>query len=139
LLPGALTAPLLQLMNELVSFAVVTFLFAAMFKYLPDAVVAWRHALIGGAVTALLFTVGKTLIGLYLGQADPGHVYGAAGSLAIVLIWVYYSSMILFFGAEFTQVWARFRGSPIRPVPGAVRILKQQERVEDGLRMTNEE
>jgi membrane protein len=130
ILPGAFTAPLLHLINTLVSFAVVTFLFGAMFRYLPDAIVAWRDALTGGALTAVLFTIGKALIGYYLGQADPGSVYGAAGSLAIVLIWVYYSAMILFFGAEFTQVWARSRGVPIRPVPGAVRIVKEQERVE---------
>jgi membrane protein len=103
-----------------------------MFRLLPDAIVRWRYALAGGAVTALLFTLGKAGISLYLGQADPGSVYGAAGSLAVVLIWIYYSSMILFWGAEFTQVWARWRGHPIQPVPGAVRVVRQQERVEPG-------
>jgi membrane protein len=127
---GALTGAILLTLNELISFVVVMLLFAAMFKLLPDAVVTWGHALVGGTVTAVLFTLGRMGIGMYLGQADPGSVYGAAGSLAVVLIWVYYSSMILFFGAEFTQVWAGYRGTPIRPVPGAVRIVQTQERVE---------
>lgn len=128
--PEPLTGPILSAINAGVSFAVITFLFAVMFKFLPDAIVAWRDALAGGAVTALLFTLGKTGIGLYLGRTDPGSVYGAAGSLAVVLIWIYYSSMILLWGAEFTQVWARTRGVPIRPVSGAVRIVQQQERVD---------
>jgi membrane protein len=128
--PDALTGTVIATINELISFAVVTLLFASMFKFLPDAVVVWRDALVGALVTAVLFTLGKTGIGLYLGQTDPGSVYGAAGSLAVVLIWIYYSSMILFWGAEFTRVWARWRGFPIHPVPGAVRITRQQERVE---------
>jgi membrane protein len=130
LTPDALTRPVLSVINHLVSFSVITVLFAAMFKLLPDAVVAWKHAFVGGAVTALLFTLGKAGIGIYLGQSDPGSVYGAAGSLAVVLIWIYYSSMILFWGAEFTKVWAEWRGAPIRPVPGAVHIVQRQERVE---------
>lgn len=128
--PDPVTGPILSAINAGVSFAVITLLFAAMFKFLPDAIVAWRHALAGGAVTALLFTFGKTGIALYLGRTDPGSVYGAAGSLAVVLIWIYYSSMILLWGAEFTQVWARSRGVPIRPVPGAVRIVLKRERVD---------
>jgi len=130
LLPGGLTGALLSATHITVSFAIITFLFAAMFKLLPDAVVAWRHALVGGLVTAVLFTLGRIGIGFYLGQADPGSVYGAAGSLAVVLIWVYYSSIILFLGAEFTMVWALRRGFPIRPVPGAVRIVLTQERAD---------
>jgi membrane protein len=130
LTPEPLTGTVLAAVNDVATFLVITVLFAAMFRYLPDAVVAWRHALAGGVVTAILFTVGKTAIGLYLGRTDPGSVYGAAGSLAVVLIWIYYSSMILFFGAEFTQVWARWRGSPIEPQPGAVRVVRHQERVD---------
>lgn len=128
--PAAISAALLQAINYLVGLTVITLLFAAMYKYLPDAVVAWRDALIGGVVTALLFNLGRFLIGLYLGRSDPGSVYGAAGSLAVVLVWIYYSSMILLLGAEFTQVWAKNRGFPIVPVPGAVRILRTQERIE---------
>ncbi|HEV2132211.1 MAG TPA: YihY/virulence factor BrkB family protein [Longimicrobiaceae bacterium] len=128
--PGAISAVLLQGINYLVGLTVITLLFAAMYEYLPDAVVARRDALVGGLVTALLFNLGRFLIGLYLGQSDPGSVYGAAGSLAVVLVWIYYSSMILLLGAEFTQVWAKRRGFPIMPVPGAVRILRTQERIE---------
>jgi membrane protein len=130
LTPRPLSGAVLWATNTLVTFAVMTLLFAAMFKFLPDAVVRWRHVLVGGTVTALLFTLGKAGIGLYLGQADPGSVYGAAGSLAVVLIWIYYSSMILFWGAEFTQVWARRRGMPIVPIPGAVRIVETREPVQ---------
>lgn len=109
LFPGA--DLLARLVNLFVSFGVVTFLFALIFKYLPDAEIAWRDVWAGAAGTALLFAVGKELIGLYLGQTSATSVYGAAGSLVVVLLWVYYSSQILFFGAEFTQVWSRTRGS----------------------------
>jgi membrane protein len=127
---GWLSPFLLQLINLATSFVVVALLFAAMFRLLPDAVVAWRDALLGGVVTAALFELGKTGIGLYLGRTDLVDVYGAAGSLAVVLIWIYYSSMILLLGAEFTWVWASRRGRPIEPEPGAVRIARTQERVD---------
>jgi membrane protein len=109
LFPGA---PLLfQGLNFLVSFGVVTLLFAMIFKLLPDATIGWGDVWVGAAFTSLLFGVGKVAIGYYLGVAGAGSVYGAAGSLVIVLLWVFYSSQLLFFGAEFTQVWARRRGS----------------------------
>ncbi|WP_447985885.1 YihY/virulence factor BrkB family protein [Nitrospira sp. Nam74] len=95
------------------SFGVITLLFAMMFKLLPDAKVAWRDVWIGAGLTSLLFTVGKFLIGLYLGKADVGSAYGAAGSLVILLVWMYYSSQILLFGAEFTSVYANRYGSHI--------------------------
>ena len=110
----------LHVLNLVVTVAVVGLLFAAMFKYLPDAEAAWKDVWVGGLVTAVLFVIGKTLIGLYLGQSDPGKAFGAAGSLAVILVWIYYTSMILFFGAEFTQTWAERRGQGIRPEPGAV-------------------
>mgnify|MGYP002779712488 CR=1 FL=1 len=97
-------------------------LFATMFKVLPDAIIAWRDAAVGGAVTALLFTLGKFGIGLYLGRSDPGNAFGAAGALAVVLVWTYYAGMILLAGAEFTQQWAEQRGRGIEPEPGAVRV-----------------
>src|SRR5207248_6387458 len=103
-----------------VSFAVITLLFAMLYKVLPDARVAWRDVWVGAAVTALLFTVGKFLIGLYLGSSSIGSAYGAAGSLAVFLVWVYYSAQILFLGAEFTQVYAQRRGRPIVPKGNAV-------------------
>ena len=90
-------------------------LFAIIFKYLPDVQVQWRDVWVGAAVTAVLFAVGKTLIGLYLGKSTVASPYGAAGSLLILLLWVYYSAVLVFLGAEFTQVQAKVRGSPIEP------------------------
>jgi len=103
--------PLLQGLNFLVSFGVITLLFAMMFKILPDAPVAWNDVWIGAAVTAFLFTIGKFLIGVYLGKANFASTYGAAGSLVVILIWVYYSTQILLLGAEFTKVYAMSYGS----------------------------
>lgn len=93
------------------SFIIFTISFALMFRVLPATSVAWRDTLVGAAVTSLLFTIGKTLIGLYLGHASPGSAYGAAGSLIVVLLWIYYSSQIFFIGAEFTQVYSTSFGS----------------------------
>lgn len=113
LLPGA--EFLLRALGFVVSFGVITVLFAMIFRFLPDVKIAWRDVWFGAAVTALLFTIGKFLIGLYLGNSSVASVYGAAGSLVVILLWAYYSSQILFFGAELTQVWARRRGSHIVP------------------------
>lgn len=109
----------LQAINLVVSFAVITLLFAMMFKVLPDAQIAWQDVWTGAAMTAFLFTIGKFLIGLYLGKSDVGSAYGAAGSLVILLVWVYYSAQILLFGAEFTQVYAHAHGTTIVPTPHA--------------------
>jgi membrane protein len=121
LIPGA-SAVLVAVLQTLISMAVVTVLFAAIFKVLPDAEIAWRDVWVGALVTAVLFEIGKWGIGLYLGHSNPGKAYGAAGSLAVILVWIYYTAMILLFGAEFTQTWAVARGSGIRPEKGAVRI-----------------
>jgi membrane protein len=94
-----------------VSVAVITGVFAVLFKYLPDVDIQWNDVFVGAAFTALLFTIGKFLIGMYLGKASFGSTYGAAGSLVIVLVWVYYSAQIFFFGAEFTEVYAERYGS----------------------------
>ncbi|MEP6887234.1 MAG: YihY/virulence factor BrkB family protein [Nitrospirales bacterium] len=110
-LPGQ--EAVLHLANFVISFGVITLLFAMMFKLLPDAKVAWRDVWIGAGLTSLLFTIGKFLIGLYLGKADVGSAYGTAGSLVILLVWVYYSSQILLYGAEFTAVYANRYGSRI--------------------------
>ena len=118
ILPG-LSEPLGYAITLVFSFAMVTLLFAAIFKVLPDARIAWRDVWVGAVVTALLFVIGKFLIGLYLGRSDPGQAYGAAGSLAVVLVWIYYSAMIVLFGAEFTQTWAVRRGGGIAPETGA--------------------
>ena len=109
-----------QLLNFAFSFAMVTGLFALIFKYVPDVEIEWSDVWIGAAVTALLFTIGKSLLGLYLGKASIGSSYGAAGSLVVLVVWVYYSAQILFLGAEFTQVQARQRGRVIRPSKRAV-------------------
>ncbi len=124
-LPEGLSGPLLEAVNSAISFAVITLLFAAIFKILPDATIAWRDVWVGAAVTALLFTLGKFLLGLYLGRSDPGQAFGAAGALALMLVWIYYSSMIVLLGAEFTQTWAKRRGSGIAPEKGAVRVVKE--------------
>lgn len=96
----------LQLLNFVISFAVIAVAFALIFKYVPDHPVAWRDALVGGALTSVLFSVGKLLIGMYLGKSTVASSYGAAGSLVAVLVWVYYSAQILFFGAQFTEVYS---------------------------------
>lgn len=106
---------ILQVLNFLFSFVVITFLFALLFKVVPDAEIAWHDVWIGAAVTALLFTLGKFLIGLYLGKSDVTTAFGAAGSLVLLLVWVYYSAQIVFFGAEFTKVYANRYGSRIHP------------------------
>ena len=99
-----------QVLSQTISFGVVTVLFAMIFKVLPDIAIEWRDVWIGAALTAALFTLGQFLLGLYIGRRDAASTYGAAGALVLVLTWVYYSSAILLFGAEFTQVYARFRG-----------------------------
>lgn len=121
LLPGGLSSVVWQVVNFAVSFGLITLLFAAILVVLPDAKVAWRDVWVGAAVTALLFTLGKWGIGFYLGRSDPGSAFGAAGSLALLLVWIYYSALILLAGAEFTQVWARRYGRRIEPEEGAVR------------------
>lgn len=110
------------MINFVVSFIVIWLLFAAMFKFLPDAQIAWRDVWIGAAITALLFMIGKMLIGVYLGSQAFG-----AGPLILILLWIYYSSLILLIGAEFTQVWARSFGKRIEPKEGAVRVVQKKE------------
>jgi hypothetical protein len=97
----------------LVSFGLLVLLFAILFWMLPDAAVAWRDVFLGATVTAVLFTIGEYLIGLYLGRSTVSSTYGAAGSLVIVLLWIYYSAQIILFGAEFTQVYANKYGSKL--------------------------
>jgi membrane protein len=104
-----------MIVNFVFSFAVVTVLFAMIFKVLPDVRIAWRDVWIGATFTALLFTLGKFLLGLYLGRNATVSAYGAAGSLVLILLWVYYSAQILFFGAELTQVYANRFGAHLQP------------------------
>lgn len=114
-------AGLLYAVNALVSVGVITLLFAMIFKILPDVEVAWRDVWLGAAVTALLFVAGKYAIGIYLGRAGVASAYGAAGSLVVVLVWVYYATQILFLGAEFTQVYARRRHAVGAPAGAGTR------------------
>lgn len=111
-----------EVFNFLFSLGVITGLFALIFKVLPDAEVGWRDVWMGALVTALLFTVGKFGLGMYLGRASVASPYGAAGSFIVFVIWVYYAAQILFMGAEFTQVFARHRGHRIGPSTHAVPV-----------------
>lgn len=126
LLPGGIDQFSIVMLDVVLSLGMFTFLFAAMLKVLPDAKVRWRDVILGAVVTSLLFLSGKFLIGFYLGQMDPGDVFGAAGSLAVILIWIYGSAMIFLLGAEFTQVWARRYGREIEPADGARRVARIQ-------------
>ena len=103
----------------LVSFGFVTLLFALIYKYVPDVEIQWRDVWIGAALTSILFTIGKYLIGLYLGTSGVSSAFGAAGSLITILVWVYYSSLIFFLGAEFTRVYATEYGSGVAPAENA--------------------
>lgn len=116
-----------QACNFVFSLALITGLFALIFKYVPDVEIAWADVWAGAAVTALLFTIGKSLLGVYLGKASFGSTYGAAGSLVVLVVWVYYSSQIFFLGAEFTQVQAKLRGRSIRPSQRAVAFRRGAE------------
>ena len=118
--------PVLFVIDLGVSLAILTALFAALFKMLPDADVAWKDVWIGGFATALLFVIGKYVIGLYLGHSKPGDAFGAAGALAVVLVWSYYAGTIVLLGAEFTQEWAVQRGEGLEPADGAVRVVQQE-------------
>jgi membrane protein len=122
LLPAGISEGLLYVVDLAVSLAAIATMFALMFKVLPDAQIAWKDVWPGALVTALLFVAGKFLIGFYLGRSNPGEAFGAAGALALILAWIYYSSLILLFGAEFTEAFAERRGHRIRPEPGAMRV-----------------
>jgi membrane protein len=109
----------LVLTNAL-TLAVVTGIFTIIFKVLPDVILKWRSAIVGALFTAVLFSLGKYLIGIYIEKGDPGSAFGAAGSIIVILVWIYYTSIILYFGAEFTQVYAEKFGNGIQPAHYAV-------------------
>lgn len=115
--------------NIFASFLVAALLFAMIYKFLPDAKIAWSDVWIGASVTSLLFTAGKYVIGLYLGRTAVASAFGAAGSFAVLLIWIYYSALISFYGAEFTQVYARMYGSKIRAQDHARRAGEKPDEV----------
>ncbi|TDW52353.1 membrane protein [Flavobacterium sp. 270] len=111
--------------NIVIVFASITLLFAIIFRTLPDGIIKWKDAFIGASCTAVLFMIGKFAIGLYLGNSTIASVYGAAGSVIIILVWVYYSAIILYFGAEFTKVYAQSYGGKISPNDYSVEIKKE--------------
>ena len=123
---AGITVSLLYIVNIFLLFLIIATLFAIIFKVLPDARLKWKDTFIGAIFTALLFIVGKFLIGFYLGNSSVSTTYGPAASIIILLLWVYYSSIILFFGAEFTQVYARHYGGGIIPNETAVFIIKKE-------------
>jgi uncharacterized BrkB/YihY/UPF0761 family membrane protein len=135
LMPAA--APVTEAVNFVVLLAVTVLLFAMIFKLLPDAKIAWGDVWVGAAITAVLFTLGKFLLGLYLGRSGISSTYGAAGSVVALLIWVYYSAQIVFFGAEFTKVYANRFGSRIVPAADAV-PLTAEARAEQGMPRTED-
>lgn len=137
-----LSVMVIYIVNLLVTFFIISALFAVIFKVLPDAVIKWKDVVTGAMVTAVLFMLGKFGITFYIGKSDVGSTYGAAGSLVVLLLWVYYSSVILYFGAEFTKAYAAKYGDAIHPSPYAVWVknveveqesgsLKQQEQKKD--------
>lgn len=122
------TVYLFHTVSWCVTLVVISILFAVIFKILPDAVISWKDAIIGSAVTAALFLLGKFLIGFYLGRANLDITYGTAASIIIILSWVYYNALILYFGAEFTKMYALHAGEGIRPKETAVFIIKKESK-----------
>ncbi|MFZ1030075.1 MAG: YihY/virulence factor BrkB family protein [Limnoraphis robusta] len=114
-----------SLVDLAISFGLITLLFAQIYRVLPDVKIAWKDVGVGAAMTAVLFIIGKSVISLYLGQSSVASAYGAAGSFVVLLMWIFYSTQIFLFGAEFTQVWSRRYGSQIRPNKNATSTLRE--------------
>jgi membrane protein len=125
---GSATTIIMMVINLLITFVVITVLFSIIFKFLPDAKIQWKHVRTGAIFTALLFMIGRYAIGLYIQKTGTESTYGAAGSIVIILVWIYYSSVILYLGAEFTQVYTDSIGGHIEPAEYAVHV--QQTEVE---------
>jgi membrane protein len=115
-----------QIVDLVISMGIITLLFAMMFKMLPDVIIAWHNVWIGSFITALLFTIGKFLLGAYLGRSSLSSAYGAAGSFVVVLLWVYYSAQILLLGAASIRVYAKQHGSPIKPSAHAEFVTREK-------------
>ena len=122
------TVALFEVVNTAIILIVISALFTVIFKLLPDAIIAWKDALMGAMLTAVLFLTGKFLIGYYIGRSNLGITYGTAASIIILLTWVYYSAMILYYGAEFTKMYALQTGSGIKPKQTALFIIKKESR-----------
>jgi membrane protein len=130
--PGTVALVLGVVLNNLAVLVLATLLFAAMYKILPDAKMAWKDTWVGAGLTAVLFVIGKSVIGWYLQSSDVGASWGsAAASMVGVLIWIYYSSLLVLFGAELTQAWAKDFGSGIEPAEGAVRKVEEKRHVRE--------
>ena len=123
---------LLWILNFIISFGVFMLLFALIFKTIPDIRIAWRDVLVGAAITALLFKIGEYALGFYFERSDPTSAFGAAGSIILLLLWIYYSAQIIFLGAEFTEVYARRVGSGVQPKEDAV-PLTREARAQQGI------
>ena len=126
------TVVVLYIVNLLITFGIITTLFGVIFKVLPDAVIKWKDVVVGSMVTAVLFMLGKFAITFYIGKTNVGGTYGAAGSLVVLLLWVYYSSLILYFGAEFTKAYAANYGSAIHPSEYAVWVKNIEVEQKEG-------
>ncbi|NUY79471.1 YihY/virulence factor BrkB family protein [Flavobacterium sp. MAH-1] len=126
------TLVLFNIINIVITFGVITVLFGIIFKVLPDAYIDWKHVKIGAFFTACLFMIGRYLIGLYITTTSTGTAYGAAGSIIIILVWVYYTAAILYFGAEFTRVYCEYTGARIKPADYAVYVeeLEVERKIE---------
>jgi membrane protein len=122
----------IAVVNNCVMFILLSFLFGIIFKVLPDARIKWKDVMVGAVTTAVLFMIGKFCIGFYLGHSNLGNIYGTAGSIIIVMLWVYYSAVILYFGAEFTKVYAKHFGGKILPNDYAVWIKTKEIEVPAG-------
>jgi membrane protein len=121
-----ITVFIAQILNLVISFGVITILFATIFKVLPDVKIKWKDVRIGAFFTACLFMIGRFVIGLYISTTGAGSTFGAAGSLIIILLWVYYTAAILYIGAEFTQVFAEYKGHHIEPAEYAVHVEQKE-------------
>jgi membrane protein len=117
----------LQVVNYILSLAIIAFLFSLMFKFFPDAKIKWRHIWIGSIVTALLFEIGKFGLGVYFANANPGTGYGAAGSVILIMLWVSYSTMIVLFGAEFTHAYAKLLSGKVPPSEIAKKVIPKKK------------
>ncbi len=126
--------PLVKILDGIISFVVITILFTLIFKYLPDIILSWKQVIRGAVITSLLFTIGKYLIGLYLGNNSYSSTYGAAASLVVLFIWIYYSGVIMYFGAEFTQVFVRMKTNiPLMADKNAVLVPKVSQIIKESM------
>jgi membrane protein len=116
-----------KVLDVLISVGIITLLFASMYKFLPDAKIKWRDVWVGAGLTAVLFVIAKFALGVYFGKTDQGSMYGAAGSIILIMLWVSYAGLIWLFGAEFTQVYASSQGEPIQPSEGAVSVDQERK------------